>query len=58
MCMAEIINIHERRGTTVEADILRQWIRQCREGMAECEANWMEEGKTFAWFKVGGGADG
>jgi hypothetical protein len=55
--MAEIINIHERRGTTVEADMPRQWIRQCREGMLECEANWMEQGKTFAWFNQTPGSD-
>jgi hypothetical protein len=55
--MAEIINIHERRGTTVEGDIFRQWAHQCREGMADCEAKWGEQGKTFAWFNQEPGSD-
>jgi len=55
--MAEIINIHERRPKAVEAYLLRQWIRECRDGMTKCEANWMEQRATFAWFSKEPGSD-
>lgn len=53
--MVEIINIHERRPKAVEEYLLRQWLRECRDGMRECEANW--QGETFAWFNREPGSD-
>jgi len=34
----------------IEEEDDRRWRQSCREAMAELEAKWNDDGKTFAWF--------